>query len=206
MDRLLLNGAMIDHRIRYLREQRHLSQEALGELVQKTKHQISRIEKGETKLDLSTARRIAKALDVTLAEVVGAEAEDAAPDAPTGFSDELIPYQHQHGDPLAGLQGGNRYLFTVDTDVMSEARVYRGDVVVIDIGAERVAKVQALDLVQVRLHAKDDFMKPLTLLRQFVPPRLLITNAKAGNLPSINMEDEDAHIVGVVVGSHRRMG
>ena len=46
-------------------------------------------------------------------------------------------------------------------------------------------------------------MQPVTLLRQFVPPRLLITNSSVANQPSIDMDKEDAHIVGVVISIHR---
>lgn len=190
--------------IRLIREGRGWSQEHLGSLVGLTKFQLSRLEAGETKLSIDAARKIARALGVTLADLVG---EDEAKPSP-GFSDEVVPYTLKADDPLAALQRGSLYLYSADTDALDKAGFPRGAVLQIDDSQTTVARVlQGRDVhaVRVRLHPPEDFMKPVSLLRQFVPPRLLITNSSKGNLPSIDMDEADAHIVGVVVGVYRRL-
>lgn len=191
------------NRIRDLRKSKGLTLEQLAELSGVSQPHLSRLESNKRLLLVPVAERIAAALGSTAAQVLGFEGDGDVPRLGPGFGEDLVPYKPGPNDPLAALSGANRYLFTVETDAVNKARVYRGDVVVIDDSVERVQRVKALEIVRVRYHPVDNFMKPLTLLRQFVPPRLLITNSDAGNLPSIDMDEEDAHIVGVVVRSHR---
>lgn len=166
---------------------------------------LSRLEQGKRTLVLPTAEKLAGVFGVKVAELLDIE-PDVIVNGVSGFADDCTPYIAPAGDPIASLATGNQYLFSVDTDVVDRAGLAKGDIARIDIDAQAVKRIKPLDIVQVRLHPEDDFHKPLTLLRQFVPPRLLITNSGGRNLPSVNMDEEDAHIVGVVVGSYKRFG
>lgn len=199
---------MIEHRIRELRQSRSLTQEELGTMVQKTKDQISRLEKGETKLDLKTANKIAQAFGVPLTEVVNIEGVPSGahkmPARPAGFSEDVSDYKPGPDDPLARAQQADIYLKRVENDVLDKVGAQKGCVLKINISRQAVKDVKPLDLVLVRYHPADDFMKAVSLVRQFVPPRLLITNSGSANLRMIDMDDEDAHIVGVVSKIHPR--
>ena len=198
---------MPTNRIRELRKAKGLTLVQLSELTGVSQPHLSRLEGQKRMLLPPVAERIAGVLGSSAAHVMGYDADAEASQPSGGFGQDLVPYVGlDPNDPLLALAGPNRYLFLVETDAVSKARVYRSDVVVVDDSAERVRRVQPLDIVRVRYHPAEDFMKPLTLLRQFVPPRLLITNSDKGNLPSIDMDEEDAHIVGIVVGTHRRIG
>ena len=65
-------GAMDDmpNRIRELRQELGLSQEALGNRIGVTKVTISDLERGKMRLDVDYMRRIAHALDVELADLL----------------------------------------------------------------------------------------------------------------------------------------
>lgn len=196
---------MVTHRIRHLRERRGLSQEQLGARIGRSKSVVSRLEDGSTKLDLDMARRIAEALDVTIAEVLALETNGAARLAPTGFADDLVPYVAEPGDPLSRLAGPNQCQYTVATDAVSGAGIARGDIVVMDESAEACARIKPLQVVRVLYHPPDAPDTALELLRQFVPPAKLITNAAGSDAPTLDTERDDAHIVGVVVSKHRKM-
>lgn len=58
------------NRVRFWRDQAGITQQALGELVGLTKVQISRLELGTRDLNFGYARRIAAALDVTVADLL----------------------------------------------------------------------------------------------------------------------------------------
>ncbi len=66
-----------DHRLKEIREERGLTQEALGKLIGATKTQISKIEKGNQELKLSWIIKLAKALAVEPWEII------ASPDSAT---------------------------------------------------------------------------------------------------------------------------
>lgn len=180
-----------------------MSQARLAEAIGRTKSVISRLEDGSTRLDLEVAASIAKVLDTTLAEVLDIETAD--PGRVAGFAEDLSPFDPPASDWRAGLKRDTRYLHIVETDVLDAMGIGKGDVVVIDIGADAVRAIQALQVAQVRWHPEGDFMKPRTLLRQYVPPRLLITNSTTGNQRMIDLMADDAHIVGVVVDVLKRM-
>lgn len=197
---------MPTNRIRELRKAKGLTIEQLAELVEVSQPHLTRLETHKRMLLVPVAERIATALGVSVLEILGYDADSDPRKNGAGFAEDLIPYVVGQNDPLAGLASPNRYLFQVETDAVNKAKVYRGDIIVIDDSRERVLRVQPLEIVRVRFHPAEDFLKPISLLRQYVPPRLLITNSDKGNLPSIDMDEEDAHIVGVVVGTHRRLG
>jgi len=193
---------MTKPRIRMLREARGLSQEQLALAIGRTKSVISRIESGETRLDLDVAQKIADTLNTTLADVLGI---GPGSQGPRGFSEDVHPYVAIGPDDhfTRGL-GPNEYLLTVDTNVCENAGIKRGDVVVVNDSAAAVAGVAPLDVVIVMYHHPETPNTATQLLRQFVPPNLLITNSDSDNARSINLAKEDAHIVSVFTGMRRR--
>lgn len=197
---------MAGHRIIELREARGWSQEELGRRIGRSKSVISRLETGETQLTLEMANRIAQEFGVSLAEVLKLEGVTLTSDgASAGFAEELIPYKPRPGDAHVPAAGADQERFVVDTDAVDAAGIRRGDVVIVDYSAAAVARLVGLEIVRARVHPPEDFLKPVSLIRQFVPPRLLVTNSTKGNSPSINMDEQDAHIVGVVRSTHRKL-
>ena len=68
---VLAHRRLIGTRIRAIRASRHLSQERLGELAGTDRQTINRVELGHVSTRIDTLMRIAAALDVPLAELVG---------------------------------------------------------------------------------------------------------------------------------------
>ncbi len=181
-----------------------MTTEQLAEAAGLSQPHLSRLENNKRMLLTPVAERIAGVLGATTAQIMGLNEDEMEARGGQGFAEDIVPYVARPGDPFSALATSNRYLFTVETDAVDKARVYRGDIVVIDDSQSRMDRLKPLEVVRVRYHPVEDFMTPITLLRQFVPPRLLITNSSTGNLPSIDMDEDDAHIVGIVVGTYRR--
>lgn len=192
-------GGMVRHRIKELREDKGWSQERLGAAIGRTKSVVSRLESGQTSLDLETAYRIAEALDVTIQDVLGIE------HVARGFADEIVPYKGAPNDPFRSFEDGHRFLFTATTDLLDLAGVNEGDVLIVNDSAEACARVRPLQIVSVLYHPSSNG-KAVHILRQYVPPRALITNGSRGNERTIDMGTEDATIVGVVESVHRKIG
>ena len=190
---------MIQHRIRELREAKGWSQERLAAEIGRTKSVISRLESGETKLDIEVAHRIATALAVPVQDVLGIEY------VTKGFSEDIKAFDPPPSDPLRAFIADHRFAYIAQTDALDLAGVHRGDVLVINDSADAARNPQPLQIVSVLYHPSSNG-KALHLLRQFVPPRLLITNSSQGNDRPIDLVLEQATIVGVVENIHRRMG
>jgi len=171
------------------------------------KWDVSRLERGKTQLKLDVAQRVAKALDVSIAEVLGVAEADAGPGA-TGFSDDMVAYDAGRGDPFAPLATDNRYLMQATSDCLDLAGIHMGDVLVADGSAEACERPPPLAAVRVQFHP-DPVNQPglaYTLLRQFLPPRLVVTNSSKLNAPTIDLEKDDAQILAVIVSVHRKLG
>ncbi len=192
---------MTKNRIRHLRMAKGLSQEALGLLVHSTKHRISRLESGDTKLDVQTADAIAVALGVSLDEVLGLSSVRNGMTAP-GFADSADPYLPEPGDPIAALIGDHRYSYTINSDALELIGIRRGDIVIVDDSAAAVAAVKPLQAVLVNWRSEAD-SKSYLLPRQYVPPQLAITNSTRNE--KTLLLDGDTHIFAVCVAQHRRL-
>lgn len=206
--RVCVNAAMTaGERIKQLREERQVTQEGLGKAVGRTKSAVSRIETGETSLDLLLAKRIAEFFDVSLAYVLDIEmGETDAANEVAGFGEsDVQPYTPYPGDPFAKMAGDNRYLLNAKTDALTSHGIRRGDVLLVDDSADLCAAPPGLSAVIVQYNEDPGRSEhTVELLRQFVPPSLLVTNAGEKNRRPIDMSIEDAHIVGVVVWSGRK--
>ncbi|MEQ1694403.1 MAG: helix-turn-helix transcriptional regulator [Hyphomicrobiaceae bacterium] len=183
------------NQISHFRNLMHLNQEELGDRVGLTKYQVSRLENGKTELTVAVGRRIARVLGITLDELAG-NIEDGSG---FGFSDEMVPYIAGLDDKFGqALSADNLYPYTIDTDALDRAGFPRGIIVRVSDAATVCRAVQPLQAVRVLYHPPGSPTKAVSLFRLFVPPALLITNSSVMNLPAIDMDKEDAHIVGVV--------
>lgn len=189
--RAQIMGGMTSHRIRELRKSRGMTLDDLAEKVGRSRSAMSRIENGETGLNTEMAYAVARALGATVDEVLGLESVSDP------MTDDGARYDPPPGDPLSSFVGPTRFLFRAATDLLNLAGVHIGDVLAVDERPEACKHPKPLQIVLVQFHPQGNGHTVL-LLRQFVPPRLVITNASAGNLRSIDLGADQATVVGVV--------
>ena len=197
--------AMAGYRIRQFREAKGLTQEQLGELVGRTKSTISRIEDGTTSLDLELARKIADALDTTLGAVLDIETPGVYRPAGGFREHDVERWIPPANDPFAKLQGPHEYFMIAKSGALAKHGISRGDLLFVDDSAAACQSPPML--APVIVHYNEDPGRSehsVMLLRQYVPPSLLITNAGEKNERLIDMSIEAATIVGVVQWSKRR--
>lgn len=189
---------MIKHRIRELREARGWSQERLAEAIGKSKWVVTRLEKGDTGLDIEIAERVAQALGVTLPDVLGIG------DVVRGLSDDFVAYTPAAGDRLAQDCDDHRFWLQADTDVLDLAGLHRGDLILVNDAAAACRAVKPLQIVSVLYHPTTNG-GAVHLLRQYLPPRQLVTNSSVENQRPLDMALERATIVGVIERVNRRL-
>ena len=191
------------HRVAELRKLQGMSQEELGIGIGRNKWFIGRLESGAQDLDLTTANEIAKKLRVDVGDVL-AVTTSASSEPGIGFSEDVSPFKPGPSDRISSPAGPNRFLYAVETDACANAGIAKGDIIEIDLDAKAVRRVQMGDVVVALYHPPGEPQSAKELLRQFLPPTLLVTNAPRGeNARSIDLSIEDAHIVGVVVGTRK---
>jgi transcriptional regulator with XRE-family HTH domain len=198
---------MRQNRIREYRMERGLTIDQLAELVGVSQPHMGRLERGERDLLVPVAEKIGQALNRTTVEILGFEPEDgglAVVALAAGLDDEARMYEHNPGDPLGGLQTATRQLWTCETDALDNLRIFRSDVLIVETDGDVLRKIAPLDAVLVRWPQPDAGLKPVLLLRQFIPPRLLISNSSRANVVPLDLDD--TVIIGVIKGAHRRMG
>ena len=188
---------MTSNRIKALRDMRGWSQEELGARLGTNKHRISRLESGDTKLDLPTALQLAEVFDVSLIDVVDVGER-------SGIRQDAEPYAPGVNDPLARLADPSRQqsLFLVKTRALENIGIGVGDVLLVDCSP--AARAAPPTLAGVVCEAFDEAGAPVkgtTMLRQFVPPCMLITTSGARNM-AFNLHTDRVRIVGVVISRH----
>ena len=193
---------MATNRIKAIRRRQQLSAEALGERVGLTQGQISRIENGQRGLSMRVAERIALALQSDVQDILGLS-NSTEPDRPlTGhFAEDAEPYTGSPDD-LFEIKSRKRQSvdpWRIKSNVLDLAGIKTGDIVFVDISAEAVAKLKPLQAVIAQVYDPHDLVKATTVLRQFVPPSLLITNTSGRNEITLDLDRDEVSIKGVVV-------
>lgn len=200
------NGPMAQNRIRELRNARGMTLEQLAEQAGLSASYLSRLEANKRILSVEVAERLAMSLDARPEDVIGLPGLQRKQLAP-GFSDDVAPYQAGPNDPFSRLIDANSYLLEAQSDVLDLAGINKGDVLIANGSAAICANPPPLSPVRVQYHPDpDNPAVAVTLLRQFVPPRLVITNCSRGNAQSLDLERDDAQILAVIVSVHRRLG
>jgi transcriptional regulator with XRE-family HTH domain len=116
-----------------------------------------------------------------------------------GFSEEAEPFMPDAGSfesrvPLKEAQSWYR----IRDSRLDEIGIMPDDLVVIDIGKGAMAGVTIGDVVIANLYSADGKTAE-TIVRQWIPPRLLITNSRSRNLMPLNLEQDGVSLLGVVV-------
>lgn len=201
-----MSRAKNNNQIKRLRQLQGLTTEELAEIVGITQGHVSRIENRTRGLSLPLAEKFAMALKTDVDEVIGSKTGIAAPSIPQGFQDDVVPYIHAADDisVVAPKQRHNIDEWTVRSRALSNLDVVPGMTIYVDISAATVDNVPPLAMVIAQAYVPGS-MEARTLLRQFVPPSLLITNSAEENGPVIDMSAQDAHIKGVVVEVRKRL-
>lgn len=208
------NGRNYDHtavmpknRIRELRTNKGMSAAKLGALVGLSQAQVTRIENGGRGLSMPRAEKFAEVLETTVSEVFGLDDKIVLEAERTGNSPEIEPFEPQRGDPVASLirNKPNISPYVVRASALDQVGIADGDILLVDITAAAVDQVKPMQCVIAVLYSALDAHASRIVLRQFIPPGMLITNSRHHNAQPLNLLTDDVHLKGVVVSIHRNL-
>src|SRR5262249_51908860 len=122
-----------------------------------------------------------------------------------GFSEEAEPFMPDAGSfeariPLKDTQSWYR----IRDSRLDEIGIMPGDAVVIDIGKSAMTGVAIGDVVIANLYSADG-KSAEALLRQWMPPRLLVTNSRSRNAMPLNLEHDNVSLLGIVVWPRKNL-
>ncbi|MDX2265405.1 MAG: helix-turn-helix transcriptional regulator [Hyphomicrobiales bacterium] len=185
---------MSDNRLRQIRKDRGVTLEKLAETTGLSVTYLSRVETGKRGITLEGLEKVAQALSVSVNDII--------PAGVLGMAEDAQPFLPPKGSPLARtLAGTHQALYRIKSDVLSELGIRAGELHVVDYSSEAIASVKAGDAVIVQLYDDKNLTAAKTIVRQFVPPKLLISNSRDYNTLPIHMDAVDAHIRGVILRS-----
>ncbi len=195
---------MAQNQVRNLRKHQRLTIAQLAEKAGISPTYLTRIEGGTRGLSVPVAERIAVALQTAVEDVLGLTGESAsARGNGGGFSEDVAIYEPSTADAAPRAARGEHVIrYIVKTAVLDKVGIRPGDVLFIDVSARAVEALNPLQIVIAQAYDSDELLNATTVLRQFVPPDLLITNSSASNEAMLAL-GLDAMLRGVVTGSYR---
>src|SRR5262245_4201991 len=172
------------NRIREIRERVGLTRERLAQRANTTPDNIWRLECGRTRLTQQWMLRLGRAL--------GCDPAGFILNVPAKAKPDVVPLDPNTFDAVAAH--GLRAYRVIERSVL-KAGIAPGDIITVDESEHAVAHPQAFDIVLVEIGCERH-----RVLRQFVPPAMLVTNRTGPNMAN-NLDDLTVtpKIVGVVL-------
>lgn len=156
----------LPNRIRELREKLGMTQQELADLMGVNKKDVSRYETGFSTLNIEWMQRFAKALRVHPQDLLNLVAMSASVDEVVALPPEDV------GITYAALKARGITGYKVLGDAVAEAGVSPGQIIFVDTTQTDPEHLTAGSVV---LASFNDHL----VLRQYVPPRKLITNSSS---------------------------
>lgn len=198
-------------RLKRLREEKGLSQKELADLIGTSNQQISRLEKGQVRLNTDWMHRLADALSIDPAVfLMEVASESHAPETATGFAEsaELFaftppPAEKSRYDKIVdALYPGNHpgaALFAVKSRALDLAGLPPESFVIVDLNLITPTPGQ---IVCLQLYDwKDETAQ--TILRIYEPPYLLARSTDPAYAHPYRYDQENVTIKGTVIASFK---
>jgi putative transcriptional regulator len=188
------------NRVKAMRAEKGWTQAALGLKIGVSKETISKIERRVQGITEGQAHALATIFNARIDDLYEAGTEPAP-----GFAEEAKPFA-PHAESFASRipLEENQSWYRISKSYLDQLGYMDGDEVIIDISREAMSNLHIGDVVVANRYPAKGGKGAETIVRQFIPPSLLITNALRNNLPILNLNSDDVSILGVVVYPRRR--
>lgn len=193
---------MVANNIRSLRQSRGLTLEQLAEKVGLSHTHVQRIETGKRGLSVPVAERFASALNVHVSEIFGMVAANPSKTVrlTSGcFAEDAEPFKPEGGERLRLMprKGENIDPWRIKTNALNRLGIVPGQIRFVDLSVEAVDNIKPLQCVVAQIYSPSGEAK--TVMRQFVPPSLLITNSDTVSEMPLDIDKGEAYIKGVIL-------
>lgn len=154
---------------------------------------INDLEKGRTKLNVDWIHRLAKVFEVSPSRIA---------ELTLGEAKEMIDDVEEYDGDLPDLRlTTTQRAYLVKSIALDQIGILPEMLLIAETSPALMSTISSGDIAIVNFH--EDTGKRV-LLRQFVPPSILVSNSSGDNAPVVNLRTHDAGITGVVVSSFQR--
>jgi putative transcriptional regulator len=183
------------NRIKAMRVERGWTQTALALKIGVSKETVSKIERRVQGITEGQAQAFAHVFNAGIDDLYEAGLEPVR-----GFAEEAEPFRPDAASfesriPLDEHQSW----YIIKHSHLDQIGYFDGTPVVIDISKDRMRDLRIGDVVIANKYPAKNGKGAETIVRQYVPPSLLITNSLRNNLPTLNLNSDDVSILGIVV-------
>ena len=195
------------NRVKELRIARGLTLAALADLVDLSHTHISRIENGKRGLSIPIAEKLARVMNTTVAEIIGSdELQNTCAAGKAAFREDATPYDGASVGPLPirPVRSKNVDPWHIKSNALDLAGIKAGMIVFVDISADAVDNITPLQCVVAQIYNRNS-PSAQTVVRQFIPPSLLITNSSEVNEVPLDIDKGQAFVKGVIIGKYQEV-
>jgi len=156
---------------------------------------MSALEKGKSPLSDEWIKQLTTVLNCTPAALRDEGRQIS------GMAEEAVRYIPGEGSRLARAPlGDHEFYYKMAGKNLDDLGVHDGDVLTVSMAKDLLENLKIGDIVIAQVYSGTT---ATTIVRQFVPPHLLISNSRCDNLQPINMVSTDCLIRGLVVSISR---
>ena len=181
-----------DNRVRELRDKLGWTQEELAKKINVKKETISKIE-------LRT-QSMTEAQALALSQAFGVRIDDLYEGAGTisATEDEVCPFTPNVNSPASHVPlQSNQYWYRIAQTHLDQLGYMEGDELRVDIARKEPDSLKIGNVVIAKNRVGS------MILREFIPPSLLITNSLRHNLPILNLFADNILVIGAVNLTYR---
>jgi len=161
----------------------------LGEKIGVRKETISKIERHKQGITAPQAH--------ALAEIFNCRMDDLYEAAP-GFAEEAAPFVPNAGSFESRIPlDVHQKWYQIKKSYLDQIGYFDGAQVIIDVSSDAIRNLDIGRVVIANKYSANSSAE--IIIRQFIPPSLLITNSLHNNLRTLNLEMDDVTIFGIVI-------
>ena len=122
----------------------------------------------------------------------------------SGLHEEISPWEPPGTHPLKKIKLPlQQFIWEMRVNILDEIGIHAGDLVIFDMSPKAFENLQPMDVVILQKYGQTA-RDTQTLVRQYIPPNLFITNSARNNRPALHYLRDDVQIKGVWVSVHRQ--
>lgn len=119
------------------------------------------------------------------------------------FGEEISPWVPKEKDiPGKTNEPLTQFYWQINNNFLDEIGILKGDILLFDMSPDAFKNLKNGDVVIIQKYG-ENLADTRTLVRQYIPPNLFITNSAFENLPSLHGLKDDIQIKGIMISSHR---
>jgi transcriptional regulator with XRE-family HTH domain len=180
-------------KIRELRQARGWSMRELAGRVNSTSSTINKLEKGQIKIDIAWVKKLSVAFDVPISALMSEHNRDKI-----SFRSDVALYDGDLDSAFPEIKFERKHsVYMAISSSLDQLGILPQHFLLVDQSIHTPQEFEIGDIVVFQLFDSEIASEFATLMREFVPPSILITNTSKDDQQIINFKDKKIKFIGV---------